>query len=72
MSVTIALSSPSKAFNKLLLPALGLPIIDVLIPSFIILPFLLSFRICSICSFRLVIFGINTSLVIISTSSYSG
>lgn len=37
-SVTIALSSFSIAFNNEDFPALGLPIIAVLIPSFIIFP----------------------------------
>ena len=38
ISVTIAFSSSIKAFNKLLFPTFGLPIIPILIPSLIIFP----------------------------------
>ena len=43
ISVTIAFSSCNKLFSRLLFPTFGLPTIAVLIPSFIIFPFSLSF-----------------------------
>jgi len=39
ISVTIAFSSSRRVFNKLLFPTFGFPIIPILIPSFINLPF---------------------------------
>ena len=70
--VTIALSSRSRAFNKLLLPTLGRPIITVLIPSLTNLIFLESSRILFILVNRLALRGNNEEAVNSSTSSYSG
>ena len=72
MFVTIAFSSCNNAFNKLLLPTFGLPIITVLIPSLINLIFFESFNILSIFFKRFLLRGNNDEAVNSSTSSYSG
>ena len=70
--VTIAFSSPNKAFNKDDLPTFGLPTMATLIPSLIILAFSASL-INSLISFTISLHEeIIFSLLAISISSYSG
>ena len=69
---TIALSSRINAFNKLDLPTLGLPMIAVLIPYFIILDTSDFCNTISISFCKLFNLGIKISSVICSSSSYSG